>query len=599
MQSKEIREKYIRFFESRGHLRIDPSPLVLEGDPTTLFTSSGMQQLVPFLKGEKHEKGLRLVDTQPSLRTQDIEEVGDNRHTTFFEMLGNWSLGDYFKKEQLPWIWDFFTKELAIPAEKLHVSIFEGNEAVPKDTESFEIWKSLGLPEDRIHFYDAKKNWWSRSGAPEAMPAGEIGGPDSEIFYDFGTPVHDGCHPNCDCGRFMEIGNNVFIEYQKNENGSLSPLKQKNVDFGGGLERTAAVLVESPDIFKTDIYQPFIKAIEEYTDIKYGDDEVKNRNFRIIADHLRASIAIISEGIYPSNKLQGYTLRRLIRRSVYYLKNLKSVVFGNFAGLAVEALKSSYFKPISDEKFVIDVLSEEAHKFENALTRGTIKLGDAIAKGKNIDGKLAFDLYQTEGFPLELTLEILEKDGKKFSEEEKESFEKEFEKHKELSRTASAGMFKGGLADNSENVTKLHTTTHLLHAALRKVLGEHVSQKGSNITSERLRFDFSNSDKLTDEQLKEVERLMNEAVDNKLPVSFETKKLTDAINEGALHFFAEKYGDDVKVYTIGDSKGEYFSKEVCGGPHVDNTEEIGRVRIIKQEKVGSGIIRIYVTNKPE
>lgn len=597
MLASEVREKYLNYFQSKEHEKIEPSPLVLEGDPTTLFTSSGMQQLIPYLKGEIHSKGKRLVDTQPSLRLQDIEEVGDNRHTTFFEMLGNWSLGDYFKEQQLPWIWDFFTKELGIPKDKLHVSVFEGDDLVPKDIESYEIWKSLGLPDEKIHYYGAKKNWWSRSGVPENMPAGEIGGPDSEIFYDFGSPVHEGCHPNCDCGRFMEIGNSVFMEYQKNSDGSLSPLPQKNVDFGGGLERTVAVLQGSPDVFKTDIYNPVIKEIEGLTKVNYGEDESKDKNFRIIADHMRAAVAIISEGTYPSNKLQGYVLRRLIRRAVFYLKNLKPVVFGNFAFDIVKALRSTYVKEIVDEKTVADILSEEAHKFENALTRGTIKLKNALNKDKVIDGKMAFDLYQTEGFPLELTLEILEKEGKELSDGDKASFEEEFEKHKELSRTASAGMFKGGLAENSENVVKLHTATHLLHAALRKVLGDHVSQKGSNITAERLRFDFSHTQKLSEEQVKEIEKIINFVIDKKYEVSCENKKISDAVKEGALHFFAEKYGEVVKVYTVNPT--DPFSKEVCGGPHVDNTGEIGHVRIIKQEKVGSGVIRIYATNRPE
>ena len=587
MSSDEIRQKYFKFFEGKGHARIDPAPLVLESDPTTLFTSAGMQPLIPYLKGEPHPKGKRLVDSQPSLRLQDIEEVGDNRHTTFFEMLGNWSLGDYFKKEQLGWCLEFFTKELGLSKDKLWVSVFEGTGEVPKDEESFKRWKELGIPEDRIFLYGVDKNWWSRSGPPEKMPSGEIGGPDSEVFYDFGTP-HDPkygstCHPNCECGRFLEIGNSVFIEFQKNEDGSLTELPQKNVDYGGGLERIAAAVSGTPDIFLTDFFKPTISQVEKEVGVPYGKDFEKDRSFRIFADHLRAASAVMTEGIEPSNKLQGYALRRLIRRAAFHLSLLGS-----------KDLTSSFAK-ISKALWptLSEGLTTEVERFEKALERGTGQLTKKLDSKEAIDGNFAFDLYQTEGFPLELTLEILKEKGKQFSDEEKKAFEEEFEKHKALSRTASAGMFKGGLADSSREVIRLHTATHLLHAALRKALGEHVSQKGSNITSERLRFDFSHPDKLTDGQLKKVADLVNEQVKKDLPVSFETKTLNEATLEGALHFFGERYANEVKVYTVGEPKGEWFSKEVCGGPHVSHTGEIGNVRIVKQEKVGSGVVRIY------
>lgn len=570
MTSNEVREKYLRFFlgSPRNHREISPAPLVLEGDPTTLFTSAGMQPLIPYFKGEKHPKGKRLVDFQPSIRLQDIEEVGDNRHTTFFEMLGNWSLGDYFKKEQIPWIFEFFTKVLNLPKEKLWVSVFEGDKDVTKDTETFEIWKSLGIPEERIVFYGTDKNWWSRSGAPEKMPVGEIGGPDSEIFFDFETK-HDPkfgkeCHPNCDCGRFLEIGNSVFMEYEKQEGRSLKKLPQKSLDFGGGLERITMAVNNFQDIFQTDIYEPVIKKIEKAVGKKYENDK---RAFRIIADHIRASEALVKEGIFPSNKLQGYILRRLIRRATLQVRNLK------------EDFSDKDFSIISDSPIIL----EEVGKFKDGLTRGLKEL----EKIQNVSGRDAFDLYQSYGFPLEITLEILSKKGQTLNREE---FEKEFEKHKELSRTASAGMFKGGLADNSEDVIKLHTTTHLLHASLRKILGDSVSQKGSNITSERLRFDFSYPQKLTDDEIAQVEDLINLQIEKKLQVSFKIMSLDEAVKSGALHFFAEKYGKEVKVYTIVD-----FSKEVCGGPHVKNTSEIGHVKIIKQEKVGAGIVRIYAS----
>lgn len=569
MTSNEVREKYLKFFMSapRMHREIAPAPLVLEGDPTTLFTSAGMQPLIPYLKGESHPKGKRLVDCQPSLRTVDIDEVGDNRHLTCLKMLGNWSLGDYFKKEQMPWIFEFFTKELGLSKEKLWASVFEGTKDVPKDTETFEIWKSLGIPESRIFFYGTDKNWWSRSGSPDEMPEGEIGGPDSEIFFEFDSVKHDKsfgphCHPNCDCGRFLEIGNSVFIEYEKQADGSLKELPQKNVDFGGGLERITMAVNNLQDIFQIDIFEPIIKRIEKAVGKKYENNK---KAFRIVADHIRASEALANEGIIPSNKLQGYILRRLIRRATLQVRNLK------------KGFSDKDFSLISNNPLILD----EVKKFKDSLTRGLREL----EKTEKVSGKVAFDLYQSYGFPLEITLDVLSQRGETLNKKE---FEKEFEKHKELSRTASAGMFKGGLADNSKEVTKLHTATHLLHASLRKILGESVSQKGSNITSERLRFDFSYPRKLTDEELTQVEDLINLQIEKNLPVTYEVMSLDEAIKFGALHFFAEKYGKEIKVYKIGN-----FSIEICGGPHINHTGEIGHVKINKQEKVGAGILRIY------
>jgi len=587
MTSDEIREKYLKYFEGKGHARIEPAPLVLESDPTTLFTSAGMQPLIPYLKGEAHPEGKRLVDSQPSLRLQDIEEVGDNRHTTYFEMLGNWSLGDYFKKDQLEWILAFFTEELGLLKEKLWISVFEGTAEVPRDEESFTRWQELGIPKERICFYGPDKNWWSRSGPPDKMPAGEIGGPDSEVFFDFETP-HDQkygkvCHPNCQCGRFLEIGNSVFIQYEKGQDGSLVELPQKNVDFGGGLERITAAVLGKPDLFQIDLFTPIISEIEKETGVSYGKTTESDRSFRIIADHLRAASAVMEEGVVASNKLQGYVVRRLVRRGVFHLFLL-----------GAKDLASSILK-ISEKLWPTNAgqLAEEATRFAKALVRGTAILTRQVETKGQIDGKFAFDIYQTEGFPLELTLEILKEKGKEFSEDEKKLFESEFEKHKERSRTASAGMFKGGLADSSEQVIKFHTATHLLHSSLRQILGDNVSQKGSNITAERLRFDFSHPEKLTEEEIKKAEDLVNEQIKKDLPVSFETTTLDEAVASGALHFFGERYGKDVKVYTVGNPKGEWFSREICGGPHVGHTGEIGHVRIIKQEKVGAGVVRIY------
>ena len=592
MSSDEIREKYLKFFEARGHARIEPSPLVLENDPTTLFTSAGMQPLVSYLKGEPHPKGKRLVDIQPSFRTVDIGEVGDNRHLTFFEMLGNWSLGDYFKKEQLEWCLEFFTKELGFQKDRLWASVFEGTRGVKKDTESFERWKELGIPEERIHFYGVDKNWWSRSGPPDKMPVGEIGGPDSEVFFESDMP-HDPkygskCHPNCDCGRFIEIGNSVFIQYQKNDDGSLSELPQKNVDFGGGLERIAAAMSGYTDVFLTEVYEPIIKVMEEDTKIEYGASGENTRSFRIIADHLRAAVAIASEGVEPSNKLQGYVLRRLIRRAALAMRKLPS-------SHGIVELSQKIANSITKDIKVGTTIGKEVDEFERILIKGIL----LVAKDLSLS---PFYLYQTFGLPYEITEEIYAGLGRKLKEEDKRQFEKELGKHQNLSRTASVGMFKGGLADTSEKVTKLHTATHLIHTALRKILGEHVSQKGSNITAERLRFDFSHPQKLTDEEVKRTEDLVNVKVKEDLAVSFKEMALDEAIKEGALHFFGERYGERVKVYTIGPStrsarsgKPSWFSKEVCGGPHVAHTSQIGRVKIIKQEKVGADIVRIYVT----
>jgi alanyl-tRNA synthetase len=584
MTVKKIREKYIEFFKEkpRNHKEISPALLVPPEDPTTLFTSSGMQQLVPFLTGESHPEGKRLVNSQPCIRVQDIDEVGDGQHTTFFEMLGNWSLGDYFKEEQLSWIWEFLTKELELPKDRLWVSVFEGAKEVPKDEESAKVWRKIGVPKDKLFYYGVKENWWSRSGTPDKMPVGEIGGPDSEVFFEFSQVKHNPkfgkeCHPNCQCGRFLEVGNSVFIQYLKKKDGSLKELPQKNVDFGGGLERLGAAINDNPDVFQIDIYKPNIKLVEEIGGKQYEGNESA---VQIILDHMRAASALIKEGVVPGNKLQGYVLRRLIRRAAVKMRSIKGNLDKSDLNLNVDSS-------------IGEVVEDEVGRFSNSLEKGLKQ----VAKIDEIDAKKAFDLYQTYGFPIEITEELFFEKGQKI---DKKGFEKEFEKHKKLSRTASAGMFKGGLADKSEEVTKLHTATHLLHASLRKVLGEHVQQKGSNIITERLRFDFTHPEKLKDKEIKKVEKMINRQIEKDLPVNYETKTYKEAITEGALAFFGERYGEKVKVYTIGSPSTRSsrsglspFSREVCGGPHVKRTGEIGHVKIKKQEKIGSGLVRMY------
>jgi len=607
MTINEIRAKYLDFMQRRGHAVLPSASLVPEGDASTLFTSSGMQPMMPYLLGEKHPLGTRLVDSQKCFRSQDIEEVGDNRHSTFFEMLGNWSLGDYFKKEQLKYCFDFFTdpgKGLGLDPQRLFVTIFEGNDQVGKDTEAIEIWRALftkaGLKniDDHILAYPAAKNWWSRTGEPEKMPVGEPGGPDSEVFYDFGKSHHfhesspyqnEKCHPNCDCGRFMEIGNNVFMQYLKNADGTLSDLPQKNIDFGGGLVRLAAAVSDDPDIFNTSIYFPIIKEIEKLSGQSYQDDSVRP-SMRIIADHLTAATFLIKDEVFPSNKAQGYVLRRLLRRAavkLYFLMEDHEDII-RLAGITasiIDIYKDIYFVG-DDSLYVQGTIATEIGKFEKSLAKGIREL----EKKTDVSGKDAFDLYQNYGFPLEITVEVLSQIGKFVDQEQ---FQTEFEKHREQSRAASSGMFKGGLADHSATVTAYHTATHLLHAALRKILGSHVSQKGSNITSERLRFDFSHPNKLTEEQIISLEKLINQIISQKLPVIRQEMPKDQAIKEGALAFFGQKYPDLVSVFTIGEEPN-HFSKELCGGPHVESLTELAKIKIVKQESLGAGTRRVYL-----
>ncbi len=587
MDSKTIREKYLKFFEEKGHKVIDTAPLVLKDDPTTLFTSSGMQPLVPYLLGKEHPGGKRVVDIQKCFRGTDIEDVGDMRHGTFFEMMGNWSFGDYFKKEQLAWVFEFITNGLKLDSNRLHVTIFNGDEKydLPKDNESFEIWKRLGIPDNRIHPLGIDKNWWSRFATPEAMPEGEPGGPDSEMFYEFPEITHDlkygeKCHPHCDCGHFIEIGNSVFMQYQRQGNGFIE-LPNKNVDFGGSVERMLQAADDQPDVFRTDIFYPIIDALQQYTSMSY-DITSNQRPMRIVADHVRASVFLILDGVLPANKEQGYILRRLLRRAAVKTRSLTGDL--NLApGFkeAIDAIFSIYSLEEAKKDTVNQVVEEEINKFIKTLDKGLKE----IDKIETITGKLAFDLYQTYGFPLEITKEIFEDKGQNVNEEE---FKSEFEAHKEQSRSASAGMFKGGLVSTGEVETKYHTATHLLHAALRQILGDHVIQRGSNINFERLRFDFAHNEKLTEDQIKQVEDLVNQQIQEDLPVTSEEMDKTEAENSGAIHAFGEKYGDKVTVYSIGE-----FSKEFCGGPHVTSTGTLGTFKIQKEEASGSGIRRIY------
>ncbi len=597
MTHLELRKLFKDFWEEKGHKEVPPIPLVPQNDPTTLFTGSGMQQLVPNLLGELHPLGNRLYNIQRSFRSQDIEEIGDNRHTTMFEMMGNWSLGDYFKEEQLSWFYEFLTQKLKLDPNLLHVTIFKGGSGVPQDIETKNIWLKLGIPEGHIYTYDDKKNWWSRAGSIENMPAGEIGGPDSEVFFEFKQVEHDTafgekCHPNCDCGRFLEIGNNVFIQYKKEKDGTLSELPTKNVDFGGGLERLLAAVNNDPDIFSSNTFTSIIQLIEILTGRKYSDPDAQ-KQMRVIADHMKASVLLLKDGVRPSNKEQGYVLRRLLRRSAIKYRSLVNAFNPKEIAKAVEAVvgvyDGVYFNKKSDLKDITAFVSDEMERFGKTLDKG---LREA-EKVTEIDGTKAFDLYQTFGFPLEVTEELFIEKGQKI---DREQFKKEFDKHKDLSRSASAGKFKGGLADHSDQVLKYHTATHLLHQALFDVFGNEIRQEGSNITSERLRFDFYSTKKPSEEEIKNVESIINAKVEEALPMRFKIMPKEDASKIGARSFFRDKYPDSVKVYYIGgeDDKPETaYSKEFCGGPHVTNTNEIGKILIYKVETIGSNLFRVY------
>ncbi len=651
MKINEVRAKYLDFFKARGHTIIPSASVVPQNDPTTLFTGSGMQPLVPYLLGEPHPEGNRLVNSQKSFRAEDIEEVGDNRHTTFFEMLGNWSLGDYFKKEQLPWFFEFLTKEIGLDSKKLYVTAFIGDEKnnVSRDTESAEVWTELfnekgieakvvaigseadgyrlGMQGGRIFFYDARKNWWSRAGVPENMPAGEPGGPDSEVFYDFGTP-HDAkfgaeCHPNCDCGRFLEIGNSVFMQYIKKPDGTFALLPKQNVDFGGGLERIAAASEGDPDVFAIDVFADVIQLLIHFSGKEYRDSRYM-RSFRIVADHMRAATFMLTAGVRPSNTERGYVLRRLLRRAAQHAQKLNvehgqgSVsILVRCAVIFIEKYKHAYPEMASEEVYqtITAEIWKEEKQFAHTLEAG-MKEFEKVAERGYISGEQASTLFTTHGFPFEMTTELAKERGIDVDEE---GFKAEMKKHQQLSRAGSEQKFKGGLADTSEKTTRLHTAHHLLLKALQIVLGHSVKQRGSNITQERLRIDFSHGTKMTSEQITEVERIVNEKIREELPMTRSTLGKEEAEKLGAEHEFGAKYPDLVSVYSLGPKEAtqedpqfdKAFSIEFCGGPHVANTRELAissnpstsfdetrdkslgaKFLILKEEAVAAGIRRI-------
>lgn len=633
MTAKELRHKYLDFFKSKGHTIIPSDSLIPQNDPTTLFTTAGMHPLVPYLMGEDHPGGKRVANVQKCIRTTDIDEVGDATHHTFFEMMGNWSFGDsastdgigkagYFKKEAIEMSWEFLTSPewLGLDKKRLAVSVFEGDQDAPFDEESFNKWIELGVDEKRIARLPKKQNWWG--------PAGETGpcGPDTEMFYWVGDPDKVPESFNDDHDNWVEIWNDVFMEYEKTKDGKFSPLKQKNVDTGMGLERMLAAMNGLDDNYKTELFLPIIEKLEEISGVKYKE---RKKSFRIIADHIKAAVMIIGDdkGIAPSNTDQGYVVRKLIRRAIRHAKHL--AINENFvesiSNIIIDSYKGVYAEIGKNKNNILTEVAKEEEKFRKTLDKGIRRLMKeifgkkviGIEKGtgnshfdeesktldevrNKITGKFLFDIYQTDGFPLEISLEEIQNilnvsqkyDGKKLEEIIdlnliKKDFNEEFEKHQELSRTASVGKFKGGLADSGEETKKLHTAAHLMLAALRKVLGDHVHQKGSNITAERLRFDFSHPEKLTDEQKAEVEKLVNEVIEKKVPVIVEEMSPEEAREQGAEGVFESKYGNKVKIYTVGE-----FSKEICGGPHVENTGELGHFKIKKEESSGAGVRRI-------
>lgn len=630
MTANELRQKYLDFFTARDHQVISSASLIPENDSTLLFTNSGMFPLVPYFLGTPHPAGTCLVNSQKCFRAEDIDEVGDARHNTFFEMLGNWSLGDYFKREQLHWWFEFIIEKLNLDPSKIYQTVYAGDgQKIESDQEAIsilqEIYQKYGLkaevgpvtlgkgeigPGVELDFTSQRifpyrdKNWWKRGDA-----IGELGGPDSETFFDTGKE-HDPkfgphCHPNCDCGRFLEIGNSVFMQYQKTADG-WQELASKNVDFGGGLERLLMVLEKQTSIFSTDLFKRIIHQIEVLSGCSYPGDDENRAAFEVIADHIKAATFLIGDpkGIAPSNTDQGYVVRRLLRRAIRYGRKLgieKSLWLQELADIVVNDYSSVYPELVNNKNFIFSSLNQEEEKFERSLEKGLKEL-DRIsgAKKNSLNGSDLFHLYQSFGFPLELSLEELNNRGCNFKDQElseiKSLFSEELKKHQDLSRTAAAGKFKGGLADASEQTTKLHTAAHLLLAALRKVLGEHVVQKGSNITPERLRLDFSHPEKMSPEQIKQVEDLVNEAINAEYDVFCQEMPLSEAKERGAMGVFESKYGEQVKVYAVGktekDGLNKVFSYEICGGPHVNNTRELGRFSIQKEEASSAGIRRI-------
>ena len=601
LTSKELRQKYLDFFKSKNHTIINSASLIPENDPTVLFTTAGMHPLVPYLLGQKHPSGTRLADVQKCVRTGDIDEVGDTSHFTFFEMLGNWSLGDYFKEDSIKWSFEFLTdkKWLGLDIAKLAVTVFEGDTDAPRDEFSADVWKKAGMPENRIAYLPKKNNWWG--------PAGQTGpcGPDTEIFYWRGTsefpPVDS--NPKNDEENWLEIWNNVFMEYFKNEKGEFEPLKQKNVDTGMGMERTIAVINGLTDTYQIDTMWPLIQKIEEISGREYVENKDVTKAMRVIADHLRTSTMIMGDdrGIGPSNVDQGYIVRRLIRRAVRYGKiiGLKENFCSIISEKVIEIFGDIYPEVKKNKEFILTEMAREESKFRNTIEQG-IKEFEKLVDGfrlafektgkliNTISGKQAFKLYDTYGFPLEMTMELAVEHGLSVDVDD---FNVAFKRHQELSRAGAEQKFKGGLADTSEISTKYHTATHLMHSALRKVLGSHVEQRGSNITADRMRFDFSHPEKMTDEQKQQVEDMVNEVIVKNYPVTFAEMSVEEAKKQNAIGLFEDKYGESVKVYTVGNNQ-EIYSREICGGPHVKNTGVLGKFKIIKEEAVSSGVRRI-------
>ena len=581
MTAFELRRKYIEYFKEHGHKEIPSSPVVPENDPTVLFTTAGMHPLVPYLLGEPHPEGKRLTDYQKCVRTGDIEDVGDNSHLTFFEMLGNWSLGDYFKNESIHMSYELLDKVLGFDMNKISVTCFEGEGDIPRDDEAASYWVDAGIPKERIYFLGRKHNWWG--------PAGETGpcGPDTEIFYDTGKePCSPNCDPSCSCGKYLEIWNNVFMQYNKTKDGKYEPLKQKNVDTGMGLERVIGLLEGKNSVYETELFDAEISKIKELSKV-YNEQSA-----RIIADHLRTSIFMIIDGVRPSNVDQGYILRRLLRRVIRHMRKIEldaKLIDELVVTFIDKILYEMYPETTKNKDTIIDVIVQEKDKFIKTLENGEKEFNKNAQKVKEegkdkLAGEVVFRLYDTFGFPPEMTLELANENGLTFDMEE---FNKLFKEHQDKSRAGAEQKFKGGLADHSEQTTAYHTATHLLHKALQIVLGPHATQKGSNLTAERLRFDFANPAKLTPDELKKVEDIVNEQIQRDLKVTCEEMSLDEARESGATGLFENKYGEKVKVYTIGD-----FSKEICGGPHVEHTGDMGHFKIIKEEAVSSGIRRI-------
>lgn len=621
MNAQDIRNKYLNFYEERGHVVIPRAPLLLNGDPTTLFTGSGMQPMIPYLLGETHPQGVRIADSQTCLRAQDIDDIGDNRHTTFFEMLGNWSLGDYFKAEQVPWMFEFLTEVVGLDASRLYVTCYIGNDEfnIPKDQEAADIWAKLfadkglsnGMADigseeqgyargindgERIFFYDGSKNWWSRNGREATTPVGDPCGPDSEMFYQFEIPHNpefgEHCHPNCDCGRFMEVGNNVFMAYKKVAEGQFEPLEKPNIDHGSGLERIAAAANGDPDVFKISLMWPIVEKLQGLSGKSY---ESHTESMRVIADHLRAATFLAVDGCVPSNKEQGYVMRRLLRRAIRYSFDLG--IEQNFLEEVVPVITDLYandFPEVAESRErIIAVLVKEEKAFRQTLRNGIKQMQKFAADG--VTGTELFTLYDTYGFPVELSVEEAYKQGIRLPDDWREQFDAKMKEQRERSQTARKGQFHGGLEGTEPIHIKYHTATHLLGAALRDVLGDDaIQQHGSNITSERLRFDF-NHEKLTPEEKQAVEDKVNEWIDADLPVSWKVYPTPEALEMGAVGAFGERYGDEVKVYQVGEGEAR-VSFEVCGGPHVEHTavlaEDGKRFVITKEEASSAGIRRI-------